>query len=106
VQALEPRAIEDALAGGQARQVDPRSEVAHLQCGRSDDAPHILERGGRRILHDEARRAIGPAPHNRAIAVDVARRHAEGGRRPFAFGSDDGGRLARERRAARTQAGP
>ena len=102
VQALKRRAIEDALARGQARQIDTRGEVARVERGRPDDAADILERFRRRVLHDEARGAIGAAPDDGAVAVDVAGGDAERRGWPCARGGHDA--RAPARRAAASPA--
>ena len=100
VRPLEPGAIEDALPGRQPAQVDAGGEVRRGGRGRAGDAADVGERRGRRILDDEARRPVGAAPDDGAIAIDVAGGDAERRRRPVAIGADDRRRLARRQRRA------
>ena len=94
LQALKPRAIEDALARAQAGQIDARGEVARFERGRTHDAAHVRKRPGGRILDDEPRGTVGAAPDHRAIAVHVARRDAVLDGWPRRFRRHDRRRLA------------
>ena len=106
LQALKTRAIEDALARTQAGEIDARREVGRLERRGSDDARRVRERLSRRVFDDEARRPIGAAPDDGAIAVNVAGRDAKRGGGARRFRGHDRGRLAeRGPRARAKQAG-
>ena len=96
LQALERGPVEDALAGRQALQVDAGREIARFERRGTDDTAGVGERFGGRVFDDEPRVAIGAAPDDRAVDVDVARSNAKCGRRPEALRRHDGRRLAEE----------
>ena len=69
-------AVEDRLAGRQARQPQARRVVGILEGVRSAEARRPGQAFLRGILDDHARRPVRPAPQGRAVAPDVARLHA------------------------------
>ena len=100
---LEARVVDDPLARGQAGQVEPGSEIGRRR-GRDRDA---LARAGqrvrRRVADAQPRRAVGAAPHDRAIRLDVAALDAGGDDRPRRGVGPDGRRGLRQQRGRRRQ---
>jgi hypothetical protein len=66
-----------------------RGEVVGLERGRPGDTAYVTEALGGRPLDHQPRRPVGLAPHDRAVAQDVAALHAERHLRPRAVRCDD-----------------
>ena len=87
--------VEDALARGQALQVELGREGAVLQRVDRRGAADLGHALGRRPAHPHPRRAVRGRPDHGPVAHDVADLHAVGHRQLRALGAHDGGRTDR-----------
>jgi hypothetical protein len=97
---FEPHAVENALSGRQLGEIDAPRKSARLARGGSHHPACTLERPGGRIFDDHARRAIGAAPEDCAVARDITARNARANRRPRRVANHDRRRLAEQRHGA------